>query len=100
MMNVMDLVDRYVAVWNEPNADERRKRIRSLWAPDGTTCYRLLDAHGYEAIEARVTSSWDKFPDKRIYFFIWFVAGIIGSALIFSRIKWLNRVVREKTGEA
>lgn len=47
-----------------------------------------------------MTSSWDKFPDKRVYFFIWFVAGVIGSALIFSRIKWLNRIVREKTGEA
>ena len=46
-----------------------------------------------------MTSSWDKFPDKRIYFFIWFVAGVIGSALIFSRIGWLNRIVRAKTGE-
>jgi proton-dependent oligopeptide transporter, POT family len=45
-------------------------------------------------------SSWDKFPDKRVYFLIWFVAGIIGSALIFSRIGSLNRIVREKTGEA
>ena len=45
-------------------------------------------------------SSWDKFPDKRVYFIIWFVAGVIGSALIFSRIKSLNRIVKEKTGEA
>jgi POT family proton-dependent oligopeptide transporter len=43
-----------------------------------------------------MTSSWDKFPDKRIYFFIWFVAGVIGSALIFSRIGWLNRIVRDE----
>jgi proton-dependent oligopeptide transporter, POT family len=43
-----------------------------------------------------MTSSWDRFPDKRIYFFIWFVAGVIGSALIFSRIGWLNRVVRDE----
>jgi len=50
-------------------------------------------------VAGMMTSSWDKFPDKRIYFFIWFVAGVLGSALIFSRIKWLNRVVREKTGE-
>jgi hypothetical protein len=38
----------------------RRRRIRSVWAPDGTTCHRLLDARGYEAIEARITGSWDK----------------------------------------
>ncbi|MGO9452191.1 MAG: hypothetical protein ACLQDV_14280 [Candidatus Binataceae bacterium] len=60
MTNVMELVDRYVAVWNESNAEERRRRIRSVWAPDGTTCYRLLDAHGYEAIEERVAGSWDR----------------------------------------
>ena len=69
MINVMDLVNRYVAVWNEPNADERRKRIRSVWAPDGTTCYRLLDARGYEAIEARVTGSWDKWLREGKYIF-------------------------------
>jgi POT family proton-dependent oligopeptide transporter len=46
-----------------------------------------------------MTSSWDRFPDKRVYFLIWFVGGVIGSALIFARIKTLNRIVREKTGE-
>ena len=68
-MNVMDVVDRYVAVWNEPSADERRKRIRSVWAPDRTTCYRLLDARGYDAIEARVASSWDKWLRDGRYVF-------------------------------
>ena len=69
MVNMMDVVDRYVAVWNEPSAGERRKRIGSLWAPDGTTCYRLLDARGHDAIEARVASSWDKWlRDGRFVF--------------------------------
>jgi POT family proton-dependent oligopeptide transporter len=47
-----------------------------------------------------MTSSWDKFPDKRVYFIIWFVAASIGGALIFSRIRWLNNILRAKTGEA
>ena len=47
-----------------------------------------------------MTSSWDKFPDKKVFFLIWFIAGTLGSLLIFSRIKSLNRIVREKTGEA
>ncbi len=47
-----------------------------------------------------MTSSWGKFPDKRVYFLIWFAAGIIGGVLIFSRIRSLNNIVREKTGEA
>ena len=51
-------------------------------------------------IAGMMTSSWDKFPDKRIYFMIWFVAAVIGGILIYSRIGSLNRVMREKTGEA
>jgi POT family proton-dependent oligopeptide transporter len=47
-----------------------------------------------------MTSSWDRFPDKRVYFLIWFTAGIIGGVLIFSRIRSLNGIVRERTGEA
>jgi POT family proton-dependent oligopeptide transporter len=47
-----------------------------------------------------MTSSWDKFPDKRVYFIIWFIAAVIGGALIFSRIRSLNNVLRTKTGEA
>jgi POT family proton-dependent oligopeptide transporter len=47
-----------------------------------------------------MTSSWDKFPDKRIYFLIWFIAGVIGGMLIFSRIRSLNGILRNKTGEA
>jgi hypothetical protein len=69
MTDPTDVVDDYIAVWNEPNADERRRRIRSLWAPDGTTCHRLLDAHGYEAIEARVTGAWDKWLREGKYIF-------------------------------
>ncbi len=45
-----------------------------------------------------MTSSWDKFPDKRIYFMIWFVAATIGGILIYSRIRSLDNVIREKTG--
>jgi hypothetical protein len=30
-----ELVDRYVAVWNEPDAAARRKLITDLWAEDG-----------------------------------------------------------------
>ena len=60
MVDVPEIVTNYIAAWNESDAERRRRRIRSVWAPDGATCYRLLDARGYEAIEARVTGSWDK----------------------------------------
>ena len=33
--DLQQLVDRYVALWNEPDPDIRRHAIRELWAPDG-----------------------------------------------------------------
>lgn len=62
-----DIVESYVAVWNEADPDERRRRICSVWSPNGSTCYRPLDAHGYDAIEERVRSSWDKWLSEGKY---------------------------------
>lgn len=69
MRNVTELIERYVAVWNEADTGERRKRIEALWAPDGATCYRLLDAAGWDAIHARVTGSWEKWLRDGNYVF-------------------------------
>jgi POT family proton-dependent oligopeptide transporter len=41
---------------------------------------------------------WDKIPDKKFFFGIITVAAILGGLLIFSRIKSLNQIVKEKTG--
>lgn len=60
MQVAADLIERYVAVWNKADRGTRRHRIESVWAPDGATCHRLLDARGYEAIEARVAGSWER----------------------------------------
>ncbi len=35
MREMNTLVDQYVAVWNEPDADLRRKSITELWVEDG-----------------------------------------------------------------
>jgi hypothetical protein len=60
MKHIASIVESYVAVWNEGDPAKRRQRIREVWAPDGTTCYRLMDARGYDAIEQRVAGSWEK----------------------------------------
>jgi hypothetical protein len=55
-----ELADRYVAVWNEPDADARRAAIAGLWVPDGEHYVRTLQAKGYEALQQRVTGSHEK----------------------------------------
>jgi hypothetical protein len=33
--DLKELVDRYVAVWNEPDSARRREAVRELWTADG-----------------------------------------------------------------
>ncbi|HET9745389.1 MAG TPA: peptide MFS transporter [Chitinophagaceae bacterium] len=47
-----------------------------------------------------MTGFWDDFHDKKIFFGILVVAAFIGGILIYSRIKSLNQIVKEKTGSA
>jgi hypothetical protein len=63
------LVNDYVAVWNEGDAECRRERIASVWAADGRTCYRLADSYGYEEIEQRVVGSWRRWLSEGKYLF-------------------------------
>jgi hypothetical protein len=73
-----ELVDRYVAAWNEPDAELRRKAIGELWTEDGAHILQppqqireaatglgftstTLEAHGHRELEARVTRSYQEF---------------------------------------
>ena len=47
-----------------------------------------------------MTGFWDDFTDKKIFFLILAGAAFLGGILIYSRIKSLNGIVREKTGTA
>ncbi len=77
MIDPKELADRYVAVWNEPDADRRRHAIRELWTEDGVhllqppqeiqqTAAALgmtpsLTARGHDALQVRVTRSYEDF---------------------------------------
>jgi len=72
-----ELAEKYLALWNEPDADRRRRMIAELWAEDGRHILQppeemreiaarpgiamtaILEAHGYEAIEARAASVYE-----------------------------------------
>lgn len=60
MNTAQDLAERYVAVWNETNADARRVAIARLWRPDGTHFIKDREARGYTALEQRIAGSHEK----------------------------------------
>src|SRR5690349_9833942 len=75
MTDTRAIAEHYVALWNEPDADRRRRMIAELWAPDGRHTLQppeemlaiaaqpgigltaILEARGHEEIEARATSA-------------------------------------------
>lgn len=61
MDNIDGFIERYIAVWNEPDAEVRRKSIVNLWAENGANVTKSLEAHGYEALEARVAGAHEKY---------------------------------------
>jgi hypothetical protein len=80
------LVQRYVAMWTEPDPATRRKSIEALWTEDGALvlhppaeirdaaaalgfAHATLDARGYDEIEARATCAYDEFVAPGEYTF-------------------------------
>ena len=47
-----------------------------------------------------MTSFWDDFTDKKMFFLILVIAAFIGGILIYSRIKSMNQILKDKTGSA
>jgi hypothetical protein len=72
-----ELAESYVALWNEPDADRRRRMIAELWAEDGRHILQppqeireiaarpgiamtaILEARGHEEIEARAAGAYE-----------------------------------------
>jgi POT family proton-dependent oligopeptide transporter len=47
-----------------------------------------------------MTGFWDDFTDKKMFFMILVIAAFIGGILIYSKLKSLNQIVKDKTGSA
>jgi hypothetical protein len=72
-----ELAEQYLALWNEPDADRRRRRIAALWTENGRHLLQppqeiraiaaqpgigltaILEARGHEEIAARVASAYE-----------------------------------------
>jgi hypothetical protein len=63
--DIATFVDRYVNIWNEPDADRRRQTIRELWQEDASHLARTLEAVGYDGIETRVANAWQKWVKEK-----------------------------------
>ena len=65
MSDVRDIVDTYLAMWNEPDADRRAGLIERAWAGDAGYVDPVLEAEGPAALSDMVAGVHDRFPGHR-----------------------------------
>lgn len=59
------LIDRYLAIWNEPDTDRRRALIAATWADDASYIDPLMEGRGHAGIDAMIAAAQQQFPDHR-----------------------------------
>jgi hypothetical protein len=59
---MQEIVERYIAAWNEKDARRRRDLVDALWAEDGRYTDPLADAHGREEIAGLIGAVQQQFP--------------------------------------
>ena len=62
-------IARYVAMWHEPDPQQRRAIVAELWADDAENRSRKLAVHGFDAIGARVTRAHDEWVAQKGFVF-------------------------------
>ena len=62
MSNFTDLIDRYIAIWNETDAKRRRDLIARTWTEDSTYLDPLMRGEGHGGIDSMIQGVQAKFP--------------------------------------
>jgi hypothetical protein len=64
-INIDHIVDRYIAVWNEPDSELRRSAVAGLWAEDGIELVESTRFRGHEELDARIAEAYKEFVESR-----------------------------------
>ncbi len=59
---MQEIIERYIAAWNETDPGRRRGLVNSLWAADGRYTDPLADAHGRDEIDGLIGAVQQQFP--------------------------------------
>ena len=59
---MQEIIERYIAAWNETDPERRRGLVDSLWAADGSYTDPLADAHGPAEIDGLIGAVQGQFP--------------------------------------
>ena len=62
---IVELVDRYIAMWNETDAGRRRGLIAKIWADGASYLDPMLSGEGLDGIDAMVKAVHEKYAGHR-----------------------------------
>jgi SnoaL-like domain len=65
MENLTELIDRYIAMWNETDANQRQALIAQTWTDDARYVDLVLQAEGQAGIDAMICGVHERFPGHR-----------------------------------
>jgi hypothetical protein len=65
MNTLTDLIDRYIATWNETDGGRRRDLIARTWTEDAKYLDPMLQSEGRDGIDAMIVGVQERFPGHR-----------------------------------
>jgi SnoaL-like domain len=81
--DLTELVDRYLAVWNEPDADTRGRAVAELWTEGGGYTDPLAAVEGPAAINGLIGAAREQFPG-----YVFTLGGTVDAHHNIARFAW------------
>jgi hypothetical protein len=78
-----EIVERYLAAWNETDAVKRRSLVDGVWAADARYTDPLADAHGRAEIDGLIGAVQQQFPG-----FVFTLGGAVDAHHDQARFSW------------
>lgn len=69
MIDPRDFAKRYIAVWNESDAETRRKNIELIWSEDIVHFTPMRQVHGLVEMGQRIVTNYDKYVGEGRFIF-------------------------------
>jgi hypothetical protein len=65
MPEITDVINTYIAAWNETDEAKRLELVTRAWAPDATYVDPIMSGEGHEGIDAMIAAAQQQFPEHR-----------------------------------
>jgi len=80
---MQEIIERYLAAWNETDPAKRRSLVDAVWAEDGGYTDPLADVRGREAVDGLIGAVQQQFPG-----FVFTLGGAVDAHHDQARFSW------------